>query len=615
MNIHNRGSDSAARYMFSGLVRHPFVMTAATASTIVTALLATYPSVIVGQAVDELVNAGMSQLFITYVTTIVILGLTYMALQFAVGYAWGRVTQSWERDARQAFFEALQDYSMTFHDQVDSKRLLSVAMQDINWVRMALNPALRNLTFSLSSFAITAILLAAIDSTPGLNGLLKIGDIALPGLSMIMVIGTPIYLLLAYRYANRVEPVRRRRAEEMEQLTALAQNVFRGIEVVRAFETESVEKSKFSDASRRYRELATKEGRLAAFYLPALVLTGMNALCLMYGGYAVIMRVLSVGRLTQILTLLVALQGFNLMLPRMLLMVRGGYTNARRISDILKWMDPLLEPENEEPHVDWSGDIVFDNVSFAYNNRHGDNTRYALQNFSVTIPGGSRVALIGGPGGGKSTILKLLMRLYDPTSGSITVDGVDLRRMRTKTIRENVGLVEQDIFLFRRSVRDNIAFGRAGATEEQVVDAARRAQAEEFILQLPNGYDTVIGERGMTLSGGQRQRLAIARALVHDPKILLLDDSVSAVDTHTELLLRRALQEVMRGRTSITVTQRLRTLLESDMIIIVEKGRLVAAGTHDELIRTSAHYRRIFERLPGAQTILSSTYSAGGGDC
>jgi ABC-type multidrug transport system fused ATPase/permease subunit len=210
------------------------------------------------------------------------------------------------------------------------------------------------------------------------------------------------------------------------------------------------------------------------------------------------------------------------------------------------------------------------------------------------------VALIGGPGGGKSTILKLLLRLYDPTEGQVLIGGVDLRKVLTRDVRAAVGLVEQDIFLFRMSVRDNVGFGCVDACEEEIIDAAKKAQAHDFILELPQGYDTIIGERGMTLSGGQRQRLAIARTLVQDPKILLLDDSVSAIDAQTEFSLRKALDEVMKNRTSITVTQRLRTLLESDLIIIVDKGRIVATGTHDELIQTSEHYQRIFEQLPGA---------------
>ncbi|MFX0056036.1 MAG: ABC transporter ATP-binding protein, partial [Candidatus Hermodarchaeota archaeon] len=284
----------------------------------------------------------------------------------------------------------------------------------------------------------------------------------------------------------------------------------------------------------------------------------------------------------------------------------------QRIVDILNWEDPLKEPSQEVTDVNWLGDIVFDNVTFGYNTNNGNNEHYALKNFNITIPGGSRVALIGGPGGGKSTILKLLLRLYDPTEGSVSVGGVDLRNVTTKHVRDMVGLVEQDIFLFRMSVRDNIAFGRKDASDLEVIEAARRAQADEFIVEMDGGYDAKVGERGMTLSGGQRQRLAIARALIQDPKILLLDDSVSAVDAQTEFLMRKALDEVMVGRTSITVTQRLRTLLESDLVLIVDKGHLIAAGTHDELIRDSEHYQRIFERLPGARALLDSMSVQGG---
>jgi ABC-type multidrug transport system fused ATPase/permease subunit len=273
----------------------------------------------------------------------------------------------------------------------------------------------------------------------------------------------------------------------------------------------------------------------------------------------------------------------------------------------------LIEPEEEVSEVDWLGDIVFENVSFKYGGNDNGNDHYALKDFNITIPGGSRVALIGGPGGGKSSILKLLLRLYDPTEGTIRVGNVNLQDVNTESVRDVVGLVEQDIFLFRMSVRDNIAFGRHDASDEEVIEAAKRAQAHEFIVELPEQYESMIGERGMTLSGGQRQRLAIARAIIQDPKILLLDDSVSAVDAQTEFLMRKALEEVMANRTSITVTQRLRTLIESDLVIMVDKGEIIASGCHEDLLRDSEHYRKIFERLPGAQSILATASASGGG--
>ncbi len=398
----------------------------------------------------------------------------------------------------------------------------------------------------------------------------------------------------------------------MEQLTSISQGVFQGIEVVRAFGAEEREAAKFRNTSQDYEKLIAQEGRLAAFYIPALILIAMTTVAFFYGGYAVMKGAMTVGSLTQVLGLLVALEAFNFFLPMMLLMIRGGYVNAQRIVDILNWEDPMIEPEDKSSNVNWSSDIVFDNVSFKYNSTNGNSDHYSLKNFSITIPSGSRVALIGGPGGGKSTILKLLLRLYDPTEGTIRVGGVNMRQVTTKVVRDAVGLVEQDIFLFRMSVKENIAFGRSDATDNEIIEAAKRAQAHEFIIDLPEKYDSMIGERGMTLSGGQRQRLAIARALIQDPKVLLLDDSVSAIDARTEFLMRKALEEIMIGRTSITVTQRLRTLLESDLVIIVDKGQLIAAGCHDELLQSSEHYQSIFKRLPGAKSILDQNNIKGG---
>jgi ABC-type multidrug transport system fused ATPase/permease subunit len=605
------------RYMLSGMTRNKAVASVGLFLTMVSTILTVFPSVFIGQAVTEISNTGaLTAQFVTYVWLIIIFALIYMGLFFVGGYVWATLTLRWERDARQDFFEALQVYSMTFHDEFDSKRLLSVAMNDIQWVRFSLNPALRNIATGLASFAITAVLLVQMDFIPGISSLfsVQLGGITIPiyGFSLIMFIGFPIYLLFSYRYANAIEPVRRNRSENMESLTSITQGVFQGIEVVRAFDAEALEISKFHDASKVQEQLTAKEGKLSAFYLPALILAGMTTLAFAYAGYAVINHILDVGQMITILGLLTSLQGLNFQFPMMLLILRGGYVNAQRVVDFLNWEDPMSEPEDEVLDVDWTGDVVFDNVSFKYGKEENSNPHYAIRNLSITIPGGSRVALIGGPGAGKSTLLKLLLRLYDPTEGEIRIGGVNLRNVSTKSVRHVVGLVEQDIFLFRMTVRENIAFGRSNASDEDIISAAKRAQADEFIVEMPEGYNSMIGERGMTLSGGQRQRLAIARAMVQNPKILLLDDSVSAVDAQTEFLMRKALDAVMKDRTSITVTQRLRTLMESDMVIILDKGHLVASGTHEQLLRESEHYRRVFERLPGAQELLATVSRRGG---
>jgi ATP-binding cassette subfamily B protein len=605
------------RYMLSGMTRNKAVATVGLLLTMVSSLLTVFPSVFVGSATTEIENTGtITPLFITYVWLIAVFALIYMGLFFVGGWVWATLTLRWERDARQDFFEALQVNSMTFHDEFDSKRLLAIAMQDIQWVRFSLNPALRNIAAGLASFFITSVILIQMDWLPGLSTMftLQIGGFTIPiyGFTLIMVLGAPIYFIFSYRYANAIEPVRRQRSESNEELTSVTQGVFQGIEVVRAFDANEFEVNKFHDVSKTQELLTAKEGKLSAFYIPALILAGMTTLAFAYSGFAVLNNLMNVGQMITILGLLTALQGLNFQFPMMLLMLRGGYVNAQRIVNLLNWEDPMVEPEHEVLDIDWTGDIVFDNVSFKYGQEENDTPHYALKDISITIPEGSRVALIGGPGAGKSTVLKLLLRLYDPTEGEIRVGGTNLRDVSTKAVRNSVGLVEQDIFLFRMTIRDNIAFGRSEATDDDIIEAAKRAQANEFIEQMPEGYDSMIGERGMTLSGGQRQRLAIARTMVQDPKILLLDDSVSAVDAQTEYLMRKALDEVMRNRTSITVTQRLRTLMESDMVIILDKGHLVAVGTHEELLRTSDHYRRVFERLPGAQQILAPVSKRGG---
>ncbi|MFX1582072.1 MAG: ABC transporter ATP-binding protein [Promethearchaeota archaeon] len=575
---------SATRYQLAALGRYPGTTIVATALALFASYLLTLPAIVIGNAINILETEGFSAMFIMQVWSILGIALALFLTILLVGYAFALITLRWERDARQEFFELVQENSMTFHDQVDSKQLLAVAMQDVRWVRFSLNPALRNIISAIGTLIIASIFLGLMDTWLG----------------VIVVIGTPLYLYFAYRYAVKIEPVRRTRSEQNETITAISQEVFRGIEVVRAFGSEDREQEKFNGAAGVYEELTAREGKLGAFYLPTLILVAITTLAFVYGASLVLNGTWTVGMLVTALGLFAAIESFSFMLPRFLLVIRGGYINAQRIIDVLNWKDPLQEPEEGVTGIDWTGDIVFDNVSFQYTSENGSNNPYAIKNINLNIPSGSRVALIGGPGGGKSTILKLLLRLYDPTEGRILIGGVDLRKVLTRDVRAAVGLVEQDTFLFRMSVRDNIGFGCVDACEEEIIDAAKKAQAHEFIMELAQGYDTIIGERGMTLSGGQRQRLAIARTLVQNPKILLLDDSVSAIDAQTEYSLRKALDEVMKNRTSITVTQRLRTLLESDLIMIVDKGKIVATGSHDELIQTSENYQRIFERLPGA---------------
>ncbi|MHA1331574.1 MAG: ABC transporter ATP-binding protein, partial [Candidatus Hodarchaeales archaeon] len=467
---------------------------------------------------------------------------------------------------------------MTFHDELDSSTLLSMAMNEISQMRMGINPSMRMLTGSILGMTFTLIFFYSFD----------------PLYFLVALIGFPIYMLFVVRYASVVGPVRRELATRLGIVTRDSQEIFRGIEVVRSFNQEEKENKRFINSSKRYAEMVTKEGRLSAFFLPAIVLLALTAIIFGLGLVELAENPQTIGKFTSSISMLIGLQALNFMLPMAILNIRAGLANADRIWSKMTWQDHIPDEAEEGVVPDWNGDIVFNNVSFKY----GSSSRMALRDINITIPNGSKVAVIGGPGSGKSTFLKLLLRLYDPTEGEITISGVPMTRIPAKEIRKGVTMVEQEVFLFSASVRENIAFSKPEATDEEIMEAARKAQADIFINKLPQKYDTKIGERGSKLSGGQKQRIAIARAILADPKVLLLDDSASAIDSKTELLLRKALDELMKNRTSIVVTQRLRTLVESDFVILFEKGTICAYGTHHELLKSCPQYQTIFQALP-----------------
>ncbi|MHA2339656.1 MAG: ABC transporter ATP-binding protein [Candidatus Hodarchaeales archaeon] len=383
----------------------------------------------------------------------------------------------------------------------------------------------------------------------------------------------------------------------------------RGIEVVRGLSAEEREKNKFSEQSSKYSTLMRTEARFQAFYKPTLIISTLTALIFALALLDVWNGNILVERLIEAVALLFALQMASRTMPAAFLMIQAGLINAQRIWNIINWQDPqpdeAIDIQGLEESVNWKGELRFDNVDFSYGNGNGNN-KLAIKNFNITIPGGSKVAVIGGPGGGKSTVLKLLLRLYDPQNGLITIDGKNYTELPASIIRKHVSRVEQELFLFTGTIKENITFSNPYASDEEIISVAKAAQAHEFIDQMPEKYDSLIGERGITLSGGQKQRIGIARALLADPDILLLDDSVSAVDSRTEYYLRKALDNLMENRTSFTVTQRLVTLVNADYIMLLEKSQMTGFGTHKELIKSSAEYKRIFELLPKSEQIEAS---------
>ena len=576
---------SAKRWFWSAFRRHPLMYLIAITLLAGSTYLTTKTVALVGDVLDILLlDISNGTIFSSEFNSLILRMVIYILIGWVSlslnVYIWADATFRVQRDMRQEFYEVIQDHSMAFFDVNDSGVILSYGMNEINQIRMAIHPGVRMLLNSFFTIVISTILLFQYDWIVG----------------VVLATSFFVYLIIAWFYAAKVGPIRQKLATDLADLSAISQEMFRGVDVVRSFDNHEKEIKKFSLKSLEYAEDMKREGYLSAFYWPALITIIVTAGAFAYGLYSVINgSYATVGILISILGLLISLNRQNFMIPMRLIMLQAGLQNANRLWRKMAFDDPLEQPEIPQEGV-WDKEIGFNNVSFKY----PGTDKEVLKNISFSIPAGSKVSLVGGPGSGKSTILKLLLRLYDPTNGSIQVDGTKLESMHTTHVRSNVTLVEQDIFLFSDTLRANIAFAKPNASIEEVKKAAERAQIASFIESLPEKYDTIIGERGVTLSGGQRQRVAIARALLSDPKLLLLDDSTSAVDIKTELRLRYAMEELMKGRTSIVVTQRLTTLVAADLIILMKKGKVVDIGHHDALLKRCPDYQFMCQHLPMA---------------
>ncbi len=568
---------SANGWFWSAFKRYPLMYLFATIVFGASTYLATKTTALIGEALDYLLVEGFSTNFNKTIGLMIIYVIISWACLSSGAYVWSIASFRVQRDMRQEFYEVVQAHSMAFFDINDSGVILSMGMNEINQIRMAIHPSIRMLMTSIFSIVITTVFLWQYDFIIGVT----------------VAVSFVVYLIIAWIYASKVGPIRRKLAKDLADLSATSQEMFRGIDVVRSFDNHNKEINKFGYISNEYALDMKKEGYLSAFYWPALITIVFTAASFGYGIYNVIEGNFSIGVFISVLALLMALSRQNFMIPMRLIMLQAGLQNSKRLWDSMAFKDPLTQPE-KPVESEWNKKISFNNISFAY----PSTDKKVLDNLSFQIQAGARVALIGGSGSGKSTILKLLLRLYDPTEGDILINGVSMSSMHTSHIRSNVTMVEQDIFLFSDTLKANISFAKRDATDEEISKAAERAQISQFIESLPNQYDTVIGERGVTLSGGQRQRVAIARALLSNPKLLLLDDSTSAVDIKTELRLRKAMDELMKDRTSIVVTQRLTTLVAADMIILMKKGRIVDIGSHTELLERCQDYQFMCQHLP-----------------
>jgi ABC-type multidrug transport system fused ATPase/permease subunit len=488
----------------------------------------------------------------------------------------GRQALGVEFDMRNALYAKLLRLSFGFYDRHQTGQLLSRATVDLQTVRFFLG---YGLVFFFQN-VLTII------------GATAIMFLVNWQLALVATAVTPLIVVIAYRYSSVSHPVLRDVQQKMADVATVAEENIVGVHVVKSFAQEESELEKFADRSERVFARSIDANKQRAVYVPLLSFLPliMQAGVLLAGGRMVANGTLDIGTFFFFNVLVVMLVMPLRMLGMWIGQSQRATASGERIFEVMDEPEEIADRPGAQEMPEGDGRVRYEHVTFEY-----AQGRPVLEDIDLELEPGKTVALIGHTGSGKTTLAALVPRFYDVSEGRLTIDGVDVRDVKLQSLRREIGIVSQDPFLFSATVRENIGFGRPDATDDEIVRAAELAQAHEFIERLPNGYDTVIGERGITLSGGQRQRLAIARALVMEPRILILDDATASVDATTEARIRLGLREAMKGRTTIIIAHRLSTISLADELIVLDGGRVVGRGTDEELLQTNPVYRDIHE--------------------
>jgi ABC-type multidrug transport system fused ATPase/permease subunit len=533
------------------------------------------------------VRAHQHQRLVLLALAIVGAGLARLVFSVLRRLVAGQISLAVEVDLREALYGQFQRLELGFFDRQQTGQLMSRATVDLQSVRFFLGYGLIFIAQSLVTILLAGVAMFLLQ----------------PSLAAISLAPVPFVVLIANRYGHRSRPAMQEAQQRIAELTADTEENVSGVRVVKAFAQEQRQLERFGNTVQRVFDQQLLATRIQALYNPLISFLpnlGLAAI-LLFGGREVIHGTLSVGAFTAFYAYLLMLLSPMETLGYMLGAAQRATASGARIFEVLD-REPTIESPADAPALPAGGGHVrLSGVGL----RFEGTTHPALTDIDLDVPAGQVVALVGAMGSGKSALVSLLPRLYDVTAGSVSIDGADVRSVDLDSLRHSIAVVNDDPFLFSATVHDNIAYARGDASRQEVKRAAAAAQAAGFIEQLPDGYDTRVGERGLTLSGGQRQRIAIARAILADPRILILDDATSSVDPSTESEIKRALGELLAGRTTFVIAHRLSTIALADRIVVLEQGRVIADGNHDELLDQSVLYQEIVEKGMPDQAFLT----------
>ncbi|MEQ9485198.1 ABC transporter ATP-binding protein [Coleofasciculus sp. F4-SAH-05] len=549
------------------------------------------PPALIGAAVDVVVQKEDSliaqlgvtdiftQLLILAVLSLIIWGLESI-FEYAYNRLWRNLAQTIQHDLRLDAYAHLQSLDLAFFEDRSTGRLMSILNDDINQLERFLDVGANEILQVSTTVVIIGVAFL----------------ILAPGVAWMALLPMPFILWGSIAFQRRLAPRYAEVREKVSLLNGQLANNLTGITTIKSFTAEAYEIQRITAQSEAYRQSNRRAIALSAAFVPLiriLILLGFIGI-LLYGGMEAVAGRLAVGTYSVLVFLTQRLLWPLTRLGQTLDLYQRAMASTTRVMNLLDTPITMHSGEISLPVTQIRGELALKNITFSYQGRHP-----VIENLSLHIPAGKTIAIVGATGSGKSTLVKLLLRLYEVQDGTITLDGIDLRQLQLADLRRAIGLVSQDVFLFHGTVRENITYGSFDVTLSEVEAAAEIAEAHEFICQLPQGYDTIIGERGQKLSGGQQQRLAIARAILKNPPVLILDEATSAVDNETEAAIQRSLEKITQNRTTIAIAHRLSTVRNADCIYVMDKGKLVEQGTHEQLLEQQAIYAMLWRVQSG----------------